>query len=153
MLYNPNSELTPTQELFFARERTRQPSHCLYLLVLLKTFQRLGYFAAITEVPDVIICHIAHHAGCTQDQKQLEIYDNSTARERHKALVRRFVGVHPFGNEARQIMIISCLKASSTRDDLQDTLTLQLKNWLDNAIKLPAFSTLLRCAKKCTQPC
>ena len=41
---------TPSlHELSFAKERTRQAHHCAYLLILLKTFQRLGYFALFQE--------------------------------------------------------------------------------------------------------
>jgi Domain of unknown function (DUF4158) len=38
-------------ELAFARQRTPQPGPRLALLVLLKTFQRLGYFARLADVP------------------------------------------------------------------------------------------------------
>ena len=40
-LYTPNDA-----ELLFAQGRTRRPEHQLGLLLLLKTFQRLGYFVA-----------------------------------------------------------------------------------------------------------
>ena len=41
-----NELCTPTvYELAFARERARQPLQRAWLLLLLKTFQRLGYFA------------------------------------------------------------------------------------------------------------
>ena len=38
-------------ELAFARERARQPLQRAGLLLLLKTFQRLGYFALCAEIP------------------------------------------------------------------------------------------------------
>ena len=51
---------TPTpDELAFAVKRTRQPGPRLALLVMLKTFQRLGYFARPDDVPPTIITHIA----------------------------------------------------------------------------------------------
>src|SRR6202795_2909320 len=45
-----NELYTPTvYELAFARERARQPLQRAGLLLLLKTFQRLGYFALCAE--------------------------------------------------------------------------------------------------------
>src|ERR1700730_15083758 len=51
-----NELYTPTvYELAFARERARQPLQRAGLLLLLKTFQRLGYFAVCAEIPAPII--------------------------------------------------------------------------------------------------
>ena len=50
-------------ELRFAEERTREAASCLGLLVLLKTFQCLGYFVKIADVPHSIIRCIAKAAG------------------------------------------------------------------------------------------
>src|SRR5208283_4168650 len=51
---------TPTpDELAFAVKRTRQPGPRLALLVMLKTFQRLGHFAQPDDVPPIIVAHIA----------------------------------------------------------------------------------------------
>jgi Domain of unknown function (DUF4158) len=54
-----NELYTPTvYELAFARERARQPLQRAGLLLLLKTFQRLGYFAVCAEIPAPIIGHV-----------------------------------------------------------------------------------------------
>ena len=51
-----NELYTPTvYELAFARERARQPLQRAGLLLLLKTFQRLGYFALCAEIPAPIL--------------------------------------------------------------------------------------------------
>ena len=53
-----NELYTPTvYELAFARERARQPLQRAGLLLLLKTFQRLGYFAACAEILGPIVRH------------------------------------------------------------------------------------------------
>jgi len=50
---------TPTDpELAFVAQNTRQPAHRLTLAILLKTFQRLGYFPALDEVPPAVVRHI-----------------------------------------------------------------------------------------------
>ena len=50
-------------ELKFAEERTREAAPRIALLVLLKTFRRLGYFVKVADVPASIIRHIARAAG------------------------------------------------------------------------------------------
>ncbi len=47
---------TPTLfEMGFAEKRTREPVPRIGLLVLLKTFQRLGYFVKLSEVPKSVV--------------------------------------------------------------------------------------------------
>jgi hypothetical protein len=60
------------------------------LLLLLKTFQRLGYFAACAEIPAPIIRHVFRYAALADLPEQLQAYDASTARDRHAALIREF---------------------------------------------------------------
>jgi len=47
---------TPTlAELAFAEQQTRRSASRIAWLVFLKTFQRLGYFVQLTEVPVAVI--------------------------------------------------------------------------------------------------
>ncbi|WP_018221400.1 hypothetical protein [Salinispora pacifica] len=48
------------EEIRWARGRTRAPQHLLTLVVLLKAYHRLGYFADLFEVPLPIV---EHHSG------------------------------------------------------------------------------------------
>jgi Domain of unknown function (DUF4158) len=45
-------------EIEWARELTRSPEHCLALVVWLKSFQRLGYFPDLFEVPLAVVEHV-----------------------------------------------------------------------------------------------
>ena len=50
---------TPTvEDLSFALKFARKPQLRFGLLVLLKSFQRLGYFPAIEDVPPTVVLHI-----------------------------------------------------------------------------------------------
>src|SRR5438132_13014048 len=114
---------TPTaHELDFAEKRTRQPVQRAGLLLLLKTFQRLGYFARCAEIPGPIVRHVLQCAGLLGLPEQMEVYDASTARDRHTALVREFLGVTAYGPEARRVAVEICLQAAQTRDDLPDII-------------------------------
>jgi hypothetical protein len=103
-IYTPN-----LFEVIFAEERTRQPAPRVGLLLLLKTFQRLGYFVPYAEVPPPIVAHIARCAGYTGVPAGMAAYDASTARDRHMALVRAFVGVTADGPAARKIVVEASL--------------------------------------------
>jgi hypothetical protein len=109
-------------EVVFAEERTRQPTLRVGLVLLLKTFQRLGYFVPYAEIPSLIVSHIARCAGYSGVPEGMVASDASTAPHRHMALVRAFIGVTAYGHAARQIMVEARLEAARTRDDLADII-------------------------------
>jgi TnpA family transposase len=141
-IYTPN-----LFEVVFAEERTRQPAPRVGLLLLLKTFQRLGYFVPDTEIPPPIVSHIARCAGYPGVPEGMVAYDASTARDRHMALVRAFVGVTAYGHAARQIIVAASLEAARTRDDLADIINVAIEELVRQRYELPAFGTLLRIAR------
>src|ERR1700736_4214413 len=57
-VYTPNFV-----ELVWAEKRPRESAPRVCLLALLKTFQRLGYFVSLPEVPRPILEHVARCAG------------------------------------------------------------------------------------------
>ena len=61
----------------------------LGFLILLKTFQRLGYFVLIRDVPVSIVEHIARDQGFLQAPAGLAEYDDSGTRRRHVPIIRR----------------------------------------------------------------
>src|SRR6516162_8486766 len=143
-----NELYTPTvYELAFARERARQPLQRAGLLLLLKTFQRLGYFAACDEIPAPIIRHVFRCAALAELPEQLKTYNASTARDRHTALIREFLGVTAYGLAAREVVVETCLQAARTRDDLPDLINMAIEELIRQRFELPAFSTLLRIAR------
>jgi len=139
---------TPTEsELAFARSRTNQPLPRVGLLLLLKTFQRLGYFVTFTQIPDPIVRHIANCAGFLDVVELLNTYDLSSVRDRHKLLVRDYLGVIAYGRAARKVSIQTCFQAARTREDLPDIINVAIEELVRQRYELPAFSTLLRIAR------
>jgi TnpA family transposase len=140
--YTPN-----VFELVFATKRTRQPAPRVGLLLLLKTFQRLGYFVRYGEIPVPIVRHICRCAGYAEVPPELAAYDASTARDRHMALVRSFVGVTAYGRAARKLIVEASLQASRTRDDLPDIINVAIEELVRQRYELPAFGTLLKISR------
>jgi hypothetical protein len=139
---------TPTLvELAFAEQQTRRSASRIALLVCLKTFQRLGYFVALTEVPAAVIQHVAQAAGFLYPPEGLLDYDRGTARVRHWALVRTYVNVTAFEATGRKVVVKACVDAARVRDDLVDIINAAIEELVRQRYELPAFNTLLRCAR------
>src|SRR5271169_6131721 len=79
---------TPTNDEIALADRVAQRStpH-LGFLILLKTFQRLGYFVLIRDVPVSIVEHIAHDQGFLNIPAGLAEYDDSGTRRRHVPMI------------------------------------------------------------------
>src|SRR3954468_11152859 len=90
-------------EIAFARQKTRQPGPRLALLVLLKTFQRLGRVVRFADGPTGIIDQIRAAVGLASNTGELVGYGDTTYRVRLAALVRGYVGVTGYNREARGI--------------------------------------------------
>ena len=83
---------TPTlAEMAFALKQTRRAGPRVALLVLLRTFQRLGYFPRFADVPLAVIQHLAAAAECPEVGGEIRAYDNSTYRTRYMNRVRIFM--------------------------------------------------------------
>jgi hypothetical protein len=141
-IYTPN-----LFECGWVEERTREPVPRVGLFVLLKTFQRLGYFVVLNEVPAPILQHIAQCAGYEFVPDGLDAYDASSVRRRHMSLVRDYVGVSAWSESAQNVIEKACREAARTQDDLADIINIALEELVRQRYELPAFSTVLRAAR------
>ena len=112
-------------ELVWAEKRTRESAPRVGLLALLKTFQRLGYFISLPEVPRPILEHVAQCAGYGSIPEDLFRYGASSARRRHMLLIRDYTGVKAWGHEAQQAMESASQDAARTLEDLPDMILVQ----------------------------
>src|SRR5208337_3352866 len=136
---------TPTpDELAFAVKRTRQPGPRLALLVMLKTFQRLGHFAQPDDVPPIIVAHIAAATALGDAVAEFDAYGTASSyRSRLMALVRDYVGVAAYGPPARKAATVAAIEVSRGRDDLADIVNAAIEELARRRFELPAFSTLV----------
>ena len=112
---------TPTdEELAFCTNVTRLPTTQLGFVVLLKTFQRLGYFVPSNKVPEAIIEHIAAVINRRVDREELHRYDQSKVRFNHLMAVRRFLDVKPFSTQGKTLLRATFSEAALTKEDVAD---------------------------------
>lgn len=96
---------TPTEnEQTFCDAYTRSTTTRLGFILLLKTYQRLGYFVTSNQIPSAIIDHIAAVMNERVDQNGLRKYDISQARRKHLSAVRRFLDVKPFDDGGKTLL-------------------------------------------------
>lgn len=141
---------TPTpEERHFAWARTNSETNTVRLLVWLKVFQRLGYFPSTNEISIRIIEHIADSIGAVHaaGSNIIEAYDGSRLERTHHELVRQYLSVTAYGEEARAVAKKACLDASATRDDLVDIVNVTIEELIRQRFELPGCSTLLRIAR------
>ena len=97
-LYTPSPE-----ELAFAKKSARSDPHQLTFLSLLKSFQRLGYFPRLEDVPRPIVNHL--HSCLRLEQETQLGYDEPRTLYRHYRAIRDFLQVRAYGKEARRSAI------------------------------------------------
>jgi TnpA family transposase len=140
---------TPTEaELELAnRSSTGEPAR-LAFLVLLKTFQRLGYFIALQDVPRGIVEHIAHDRGMLIVPQAASDYDESGTRRRHVKIIRRYLRVKSF-DETGQVVLSTAVRLAAERmEDLADIINVAIEELIRESFELPGFSTLHKEAKR-----
>ncbi|ALG74229.1 hypothetical protein VY88_17950 [Azospirillum thiophilum] len=134
-------------EIAFVRRRARQDGARLALLVLLKSFQRLGYFVPFEDIPFVIVEHVADtFPGLTGAAAVLADYQTSTYRSRLTSLVREYAGVAAFGRLARTVAQAAAAEAARMRDDVADIINAVIEELVRRRFELPAFGTLAKIA-------
>jgi hypothetical protein len=140
-IYSPTPE-----ELAFAEHPTRSVTAKIGLLVLLKTFQRLGYFLPLVQIPHRIIAHITMCLEIPAIPAGLTRYDAMASRTRHMALIREWLGVTAYGPAARRVMSTVAVEAARTKEDLADIINVVIEELVRQRYELPAFSALERTA-------
>lgn len=140
---------TPTvDDVVFVRRVTKTAVTELGLVLLLKTFQRLGYFPSFEALPPRLIHHIAGAIGTQDPDESLQQYEAGGYRWRHLPLVRDHLGIHAFGDGGRRVLVGAMIEASQSKDILADIINVGIEALVHARYELPAFSTLRRAAQK-----
>jgi hypothetical protein len=139
---------TPTEgELELAERSSKGEPARLAFLVLLKTFQRLGYFVGLRDVPRGIVEHIGHDRGMLIVPEAAD-YDESGTRRRHVKIIRQYLRVKSF-DETGQVVLSTAVRLAAERmEDLADIINVALEELIRESFELPGFSTLHKEAKR-----
>lgn len=140
---------TPTREEMALADRVaRSGTARLGFLILLKTFQRLGYFVPLRDVPLSVVEHIARDQGFLAAPANLAEYDNSGTRRRHVPIIRDHQRVLAFDAGGRHLLARSVREAAQTKEELADIINVAIEELVRASYELPGFTTLLEEAQR-----
>ncbi|MGW3728418.1 DUF4158 domain-containing protein, partial [Streptomyces sp. NPDC000851] len=91
----------PRDEVAWASEATDGDEHLLALLLMLKSYQRMGCFPRLEDVPEKVVDFV-RRAG-ELPESTLPLYQAVKTAKNHRGLVRQRVGVVYDQAEARRI--------------------------------------------------
>ncbi len=144
-----NKIYTPQKEdIAFIKAHTYTSISKLGFLILLIIFRRLGYFPSLDQIPIQIIRHIATNSGLQRFVPNIQKYDNVGSRWKHKQLIRIFFGVQAFMGDGEKVMISAMTKATQSKNNIADIINACLEELIRQKFELPAFTTLLKTARK-----
>jgi TnpA family transposase len=139
---------TPTpDDLAFIERSTKSSVAAFGGLVLLKTFQRLGYFPAFHGLPPRLIQHLASAIGMLLPYDALDRYEQRRLRESHMPQIRVHLGITAFSDGGRRVLVGALLDAAQSKDILADLINVGIEALVKARYELPAFSRLRRAAQ------
>ena len=134
---------TPTRiEIAFALKVTTREDNYFNLLVLLKVFQRLGYFPQIADIPLAIINHI-RTALKLQENRSFS-YQYPPTLSRHKKAIRALLQVSPFNQKSKALITAVITESALRMDNPADLINVAIEEVVKERYELPGFNTLDR---------
>ncbi|MEO1764130.1 MAG: DUF4158 domain-containing protein, partial [Cyanobacteria bacterium J06629_18] len=138
---------TPTNsEIAFAYSTTKGEINILNLLVILKSFQRLGYFPSIPDVPLKIINHIRSHLKFKDDI--VLGYESKKTMYRHRTAIRSYLQVKSFNQTALHLAVSAVNESANVMDNPADLMNVAIAELIKNRYELPGFNTLNRLVRR-----
>lgn len=133
------------EENIFAHRIARGESSVFICLVMLKSFQRLGYFPRPKEIPLIVLQHIQSSLHIPDE---IEIKFNSKVMYRHQKEIRQYLQVSTFGKDALHVATKAIYKAAYVMDHPPDLINVAIEELIKGHYELPAFSTLDRLVRR-----
>jgi hypothetical protein len=132
---------TPSnEEIEWARDMTLSDPHLLALTVWLKSYQRLGYFPKLDEVPQVVVEHVREALRLPADV--VAEVDATRTAKRHREFVRTRLGVKYNAAKARILAEEAIRAAAQTKDNPADLINVALDMLIRQGCELPGYTTL-----------
>ncbi|UAT32900.1 Tn3 family transposase (plasmid) [Bacillus badius] len=134
-----------TEESQFAHNMARGSVPVFSFLVMMKCFQRLGYFPRPKDIPAAVISHVR---TCLHLPNDTEPNFQTKALYRHQKAIREYLNVIPFGRIPLDIATTAINKAAKVMDNPADLINVAIAELIKERCELPAFSTLDRLARR-----
>jgi hypothetical protein len=117
---------TPTgAEVEWARGKTQDVQHLLVLPVLLKSYQRLGYFPKAEDVPPAVVRHLQSCLGLAGAVDFVQLAERTA--KRHREFVRARMKVTYDSARVREVAEQAIRKAVQAKDNPADLINVALE--------------------------
>lgn len=145
--------LTTDEMDLMKKKVAKKPHSRLNFAIQLKTFQRLGYFINIDEVPDEIVHHIHIRLSLKLHYRLKPGYQSNTTLYSHRAKIREYMKVKRWAAEeidgkqihaGRKLAIKYAYETSHTMNNIPDIINAVIEHLLQSSFELPVFNTLDR---------
>lgn len=135
-LYTPQSA-----EIKFAKSRTKSHEGFLCFMVMLKSFQRLGYFPHPECVPNAVIKHLR---SCLKLQIWVKAIPSQRQGYTYQRAIRSYLGVKQYDKTAQKLIAILVAQQAEVKDHPADLINVAIEELVKERYELPAFGTLDR---------
>ncbi|NER31505.1 MAG: Tn3 family transposase [Symploca sp. SIO1C4] len=133
---------TPTSEEFnFVNSRTKSHTGLLGLMVMLKSFQRLGYFTHPELVPHPIIIHLR---SCLELDSKISPIPSLRSIRYYQEAIRTYLDISPYNEKGQKLAASAISQAAEVKDHPADLINVAIEELVKERYELPAFSTLDR---------
>jgi TnpA family transposase len=133
---------TPTlEEIKFVKERVRSHEGLLCFMVMLKSFQRLGYFPHPENVPIVIIQHLRSSLKLRDWVKAIP---TDRQRRNYQQAIREYLGVKSYDKAAQKLIAVVVSSAAEVKDHPADLINIAIEELVKERYELPTFNSLDR---------
>ena len=144
-------------ELLYIKQNIRGDSLRLGFAVLLKVFQRMGYFPAIDSIPETVVHHIKEQIPYIKKSTEF-LYEHESSFNRHRCRVYEYLTIKRWGrdednslnasnNQGRSHAIKVAYNAAQTMNFPADIINVVIEDLRKNKYELPAFNQLSRLVK------
>lgn len=153
---NPNQKLRTKEleadysltsaELSYIKENIRGDTLRLCFAVLLKVFQRMGYFPAMNLIPEAVVKHIREQITFIKISTEFE-YEHDSSFNRHRRRIYEYLKIKRYDKVIRSHAIKVAYDASQIMNFPADIINFVIEDLRKNKIELPAFNQLSRLVK------
>ncbi|PIG91338.1 DUF4158 domain-containing protein [Gloeocapsopsis sp. IPPAS B-1203] len=133
---------TPTpEEIKLAKSKTKSHEGFLSFIVMLKSFQRLGYFPHPELVPIAVRRHLR---SCLNLHSWVKAIPRDRQRYSYQKTIRDYLKVKQYDKAGQRLIAALVAEATEVKDHPADLINVAIEELVKERYELPAFSTLDR---------
>lgn len=133
---------TPTpEEIKFVKSRVRTREGFLCFMVMLKSFQRLGYFSQPEDVPLAIIKYLRSYLKL---HESVQAVPTKRQRRNYQQAILEYLEVKAYDKIAQKTIILVVSTAAQVKDHPADLINIAIEELVKERYQLPTFNTLDR---------